>query len=144
MTRQSAALDLMARMFQRVLWLDDGLQQRLHDRGWPDVSRAQSLVMLNVIAGITRPAEIARRVGVSRQAVHVTIAQMVELGILKLEADPDDARHKRVAITPFGETMRHAAQDSMGDLLGTLADRIGQDRLEALLDALRTDWGPSR
>lgn len=138
-----AALDLMKRMFQGVIWLDDGLQQRLHDRGWPDVSRAQSLVMLNVIDGITRPAEIARRVGVSRQAVHVTIGQMVALGVLQLEPDPEDARNKRVALTPYGETMRAAAQEAMGDLLGTLAQRLGEDRLEALLDALRTDWGPS-
>lgn len=141
--QQTAALDLMQRMFQRVLWLDDGLQQRLHDRGWPDVSRAQSLVMLNVIDGICRPAEIARRVGVSRQAVHVTIGQMADLGIVRLEPDPEDARNKRVALTAFGETMRSAAQEAMGDLLGTLAERLGEARLGALLEALRADWGPS-
>lgn len=133
----------MKRMYQRVIWLDDGLQQRLHDRGWPDVSRAQSMVMLNVIDGICRPAEIARRVGVSRQAIHVTIGQMADLGIVRLESDPDDARNKRVALTPFGETMRVAAQEAMGDLLATLSDRIGEARMAALLDVLRADWGPN-
>ncbi|RVT94201.1 MarR family winged helix-turn-helix transcriptional regulator [Sphingomonas crocodyli] len=135
--------DLMLRIFQRLVWLDDGLQARLHDRGWPDVSRAQSMVMINVTAGIVRPAEIARKVGVSRQAVHTTINQMIALGMVQLAPDPDDGRHKVVELTEMGEQMRHDAQAAMGEMTRALTDRIGGDRLAALLDAMRADWGPS-
>lgn len=139
----AATSDLMLRVFQRLVWLDEGLQARLHERGWPDVSRAQSMVMINVTAGVRRPADIARQVGVSRQAVHVTINQMVALGILRLADDPDDGRYKSVELTPFGEQMRHDAQDALAAMTATLIDRIGGDRLAALLDTLRADWGPS-
>jgi DNA-binding MarR family transcriptional regulator len=137
------ASDLMSRIFQRLVWLDDGLQARLHARGWPDVSRAQSMVMINVTAGIRRPVEIARRVGVSRQAIHVTLNQMVKLGMILLAPDPDDARHRLVELTAFGEAMRADAVSALAEISRILADRIGSDRLDALLDAVRADWGAS-
>ena len=133
--------DLIIHLFQRFVWLDEGLQTRLHERGWPDVSRAQSMVMINVVTGATRPSDIARRLGVSRQAVHMTIAQMADKGIVTFAADPDDARHKRVALTPFGEQMRADAQAAMAGLTESIAARIGPDRFAALVETLATDWG---
>jgi DNA-binding MarR family transcriptional regulator len=143
MTDEANAIDLMPRLFHRLVWLDEALQARLHQAGWPDVSRAQSMVMLNVTSGIRRPSDIARRLGVSRQAVHVTIGQMIDLGVLRLVEDPRDGRSRRVELTPFGDAMRHAAQDAMQDIAARLVERIGRETLHALLDALRADWGPA-
>lgn len=135
------SVELIIHLFQRFCWLDEGLQARLHDRGWPDVSRAQSMVMINIITGVTRPSDVARRLGISRQAIHTTIAQMIEKGIVTLESDPADARHKRLALTVFGERMRHDAQDAMATLAAQVADQIGSERFEELLDTLAKDWG---
>jgi hypothetical protein len=49
-----------------------------------------------------------------------------------------------VELTALGEQMRHDAQAAMGEMMRTLVERIGADRLTALLDALRADWGPIR
>lgn len=133
---------LMIYVFQALVWLDESLQSRLHDHGWPDVSRAQSMVMLNVAAGVTRPSEIARRLGISRQAIHTTIAQMVELGMLRLEVDQTDGRHKRLHLTSFGERMRADAQESMDQIMCTLEARLGKALFGALTKALDADWGP--
>src|SRR3546814_1681243 len=86
---------LIIALFQRCCWLDEGLQARLHDHGWPDVNRPQSMVMTNIVSGIVRPSDIARNLGVSRQAIHSTINPMVKLGIVRLDVDPDDRRHMR-------------------------------------------------
>ena len=137
------AADLIILLFERFSWLDEGLQTRLHDHGWPDVSRAQSMVMVSIVSGTTRPADVARRLGVSRQAVHGTIAQLVEKGIVTLEDDPADRRHKRLAVTEFGQRMRDDARQSVTALAELLAERIGRARLDALLDALLADWGPT-
>ena len=134
------SIELMMHLFQRFCWLDERLQARLHDRGWPDVSRSQSMVMINIVAGVTRPSDIARRLGVSRQAIHTTVAQMIDKGIVTLTPDPEDARHKRLTLTPFGEKMRADAQAAMAALTDQIAGTIGQDRFAALLDALSTDW----
>ena len=132
---------LIIALFQRFCWLDEGLQARLHDHGWPDVNRPQSMVMTNIVSGIVRPSDIARNLGISRQAIHSTINQMVKLGIVQLEVDPADRRHMIVSLTDLGTRMREDAQRSMDALSAQIAARLGQDRFDALLAALEADWG---
>ena len=132
---------LIIALFQRFCWLDEGLQARLHDHGWPDVNRPQSMVMTNIVSGVVRPSDIARNLGVSRQAIHSTINQMVKLGMVRLDVDPDDRRHMIVSLTDLGARMRQDAQRSMDALTAQIADRLGQDRFDALLAALEADWG---
>lgn len=132
---------LIIALFQRFCWLDEGLQAQLHDLGWPDVSRPQSMVMTNIVSGIVRPSDIARNLGVSRQAIHSTINQMVKLGIVRLDVDPEDRRHMIVSLTETGARMRKDAQRAMDSLTTQIAARIGQDRFDALFDALEADWG---
>ena len=132
---------LIIALFQRFCWLDEGLQARLHDRGWPDVSRAQSMVMTNIVTGVVRPSDIARNIGVSRQAIHSTINQMVEMGMVRLEPDPDDRRHSIVSLTETGQQMRQDAQMSMDRLGEQIAQRLGPERFDAMLAALEADWG---
>jgi len=132
---------LIIALFQRFCWLDEGLQARLHDRGWPDVNRPQSMVMTNIVSGIVRPSDIARNLGVSRQAIHSTIGQMVKLGIVRLEVDPADRRHMIVSLTETGARMRQDAQRAMDALTAQISDVLGQDRFDALLTALEADWG---
>tara|TARA_R110000850_G_scaffold43793_2_gene112108 strand:+ start:78 stop:512 length:435 start_codon:yes stop_codon:yes gene_type:complete len=132
---------LIIALFQRFCWLDEGLQARLHERGWPDVSRPQSMIMTNIVSGIVRPSDIARNVGISRQAIHSTINQMAKLGIVELAPDPDDRRHMIVSLTDIGARMRRDAQRAMDALADQLADRLGRDRFDALLETLEADWG---
>ena len=132
---------LIIALFQRFCWLDEGLQARLHDHGWPDVSRPQSMVMTNIVSGIVRPSDIARNLGLSRQAIHSTIGQLVELGIVRLDVDPSDRRHMIVSLTDLGTRMRHDAQQAMDALAEQLADKLGHERFDALLETLEADWG---
>lgn len=132
---------LIIALFQRFCWLDEGLQARLRDRGWPGVSRPQSMVMTNIVSGIVRPSDIARNLGVSRQAIHSTISQMVRLGMVELIPDPDDRRHMLVSLTEAGTRMRLDAQRSMDALSDQLAAKLGRDRFDELLATLETDWG---
>lgn len=132
---------LIIALFQRFCWLDEGLQARLHDHGWPDVNRPKSMVMTNIVSGIVRPSDIARNLGISRQAIHSTINQMVKLGIVQLEVDPADRRHMIVSLTDLGARMRKDAQRSMDELTAQIAAKLGQDKFDALFAALEADWG---
>lgn len=135
------SVELIIHLFQRFCWLDEGLQARIHDKGWPDISRAQSMVMVNIVTGVTRPSDIARALGVSRQAIHSTIAQMIAKGVVTLEDDIDDARHKRLSLTAFGDRMRGDAQAAMAELVAQITERVGQERFDMLLETLAADWG---
>ena len=133
---------LIVPMLQGFYWFDEGLQNYLRQKGWPNVTRSQSMVMVSVVLGVVRPADIARNLGVSRQAAHLTINGMVKIGLLELVDDPEDGRSKIVVISERGGQMREHARQASTLMSQELARRIGADRLQALREALAADWGP--
>jgi DNA-binding MarR family transcriptional regulator len=138
-----SAAHLIVPMLQGFIWFDEGLQNYLRQKGWPAVTRPQSMVMVTVVLGVTRPSEIARILGISRQAVHTTINGMIEIGLLELADDPDDRRSKIVVISEQGTRMREHARQASTLMSDELARRIGAGKLEALREALAAEWGPS-
>lgn len=124
-------------------WFDDGLQKYLAAQGWKPISRAQSTVMMNVIAGSNRATDIAKNLGLTRQAVHVTIRQMIEEGLVELEEDPADRRVKRIVLTKEVEPMRRDARRAIDLLVAELVDRIGEQDVRNLYRAFSKDWGPA-
>ena len=142
MTAEDDKRHILVSLLEGFYWFDEGLQNYLRARGWPEVTRPQSMVMANFVDGVRRPSDIARRLGVSRQAVHVTINQMVELGMLALVDDPANGRVKVIALTPQGEAMRRDAQAAMVALNAELGRRLGASELVRIARLLNSDWGP--
>lgn len=142
MTADDDIRHLLLSLLQGFYWFDEGLQNYLQARGWPAVTRPQSMVMANIVLGVRRPSDIARNMGVSRQAIHATINQMVELGIVALVDDPTNRRVKLVAPTKTGETMRVDAQRSMLIMAEELGQRLGKPALLKTAHLLAEDWGP--
>lgn len=134
---------LLLSLLQGFYWFDEGLQNYLQARGWPVVTRPQSMVMANIVLGVTRPSDIARNMGVSRQAIHATINQMVSLGMVALGDDPSNGRVKVVTLTPIGETMRRDAQQAMVVLGEELGRRLGKPQVQKMAHILSEDWGPA-
>jgi len=128
-------------LLDRFRWTDRALRARLAARGWPEMTPAQSLVFASIDLNGTRPSELARRIGVSRQAVHQTIAELVEVDLLTLTADPVDGRAKLVVVTDAGRRNISAARESLAEIESELRARIGDESVAALRDALAADWG---
>lgn len=142
MTEEDDIRHLLLSLLQGFYWMDEGLQNYLRARGWPSVSRPQSMVMANIVLGVRNPSDIARRLGISRQAIHATLGQMADLNILELVDDPSSARSKVVQLTKMGETMRRDAQAVMLILGEELARRVGKAPLHQAAHLLAEDWGP--
>lgn len=132
---------LIVSLLQGFYWFDSGLQSYLRSRGWPTLTHSQSMVMMNITTGATRPVEIARNIGISRQAVHVTLAQIAEIGMIRFTDDPSDKRSKIVVLTEMGEPMRRDAQAAVTIMTKRLAKKIGQPQLAGLIAACGVDWG---
>jgi len=141
-TAEDDVRHLLLSLLQGFYWFDEGLQNYLQARGWPVVTRPQSMVMANLVLGVRRPSDIARRLGVTRQAIHATINQMIELGIVELVDDPANGRVKIVAPTRMGETMRIDAQRSMVFMGEELGRRLGKAQFLKAAHLLHEDWGP--
>ncbi len=132
---------LMIHTFQALVWLDESLRERLQKRGWPKVNRSQALVMLNFAHGVTRPSDIAERLGISRQAVYTTIGQMEVLKLVTLSVDPEDARHRQLELTEFGAKMGADARSCMDEIVAELEQKIGRETFKHFFHALEADWG---
>ncbi|MBK6707543.1 MAG: winged helix-turn-helix transcriptional regulator [Sphingomonadales bacterium] len=132
---------LIVSLLQGFYWFDTGLQSYLRTRGWPTLTHSQSMVMMSITIGLTRPVEIARSLGISRQAVHITLSQIAELGMIRFASDPSDKRTKIVVLTDIGEPMRRDAQAAVTMMTKRLAERIGQPQLAGMIAACALDWG---
>ncbi len=134
---------LIVPLLQGFEWFDESLQRSLQARGWPQLTQPESSVMIHVILGINRPAEIARSMGLTRQAVHTTVKQVVSKGIFSLQDDPLDKRSKMVTLTATGRAMRRDAQLTVQYLAEQLSARIGKQHVDNLRAAFASDWGPA-
>lgn len=143
MTDAPAGGHAILSMLQAFIWFDEGLQSYIRSRGWPEITRPQSMLMANLALGVNRPADIARQLGVTRQMIHVTLNQMAKMGVLALVESPEDRRAKIVVLTPAGEKMRRDAQTAMRLMLEELSRRIGPKAVERIVDLRIEDWGES-
>lgn len=122
-------------------WLDESLQNYIRSRGWPSVTRPQSMVMACIEMDLTQPSDIARRLGVSRQAIHNTLKSMIDLDMIKLVGDPTNKRIKIVQLTETGEAMRQDARAAMAIMLKTLNERLGARQVIQATELLARNWG---
>ena len=138
MTYSLPLIDLLLRGFR---WFEDGLLSRLAEAGWPEITRAHSLVFAHLDSEGTRPSELARRIGISRQAVNQTLGELVALGLIEVVPDPASLRSKLVVLTPTGKTTVGSAHAVFSELEDALAGRIGRASVTELRRALEADWG---
>ena len=122
-------------------WFDVRLVARLHAAGFPELRRSHSLVFAHLDADGTRISEVARRAGITRQAAHQTVAELVELGLVELVPDPSNRSAKLVLPTERGRESIRVAVAAYAELEDELARRIGRKRAAELRRALEADWG---
>lgn len=111
---------------------DRALLDALAERGWPRLTPAQSLVFAHLDRGGTAPAELARRLGTSRQAAQDLVGGLVRLGLVVVEDDPQRAGGRRVVLTDDGRALAAQARR----LLRRFERSLGADRSTALRELL--------
>src|SRR3954469_11817134 len=94
------------------------------------LARSHALVFSHLDANGTRPAEIARRAGISRQAVGQTVAQMKDLGLVKLPPGPPNRRARLVQ--PPAKVRKALERSGTGSAAAekALSRRIGATRVK--------------
>ncbi len=132
---------LMMDLMRAFYWFDEGLQRALHARGWQSVPRTQSFTLANIALGVRRPADIARNLGVSRQAVSNMLQEMANQGLVTITPDPKDRRASVVGFSEKSRQLREDALDILGRMEDVVSDRIGSGPLAAVREALARDWG---
>ncbi|GGE96555.1 MarR family winged helix-turn-helix transcriptional regulator [Sphingomonas prati] len=81
-------------------------------------------------------ASIARNVGLTRQAVQRIVDVLAERGLVEFQANPHHQRAKLVVLTPEGLAAVNGAEGAVAPLDQAIADRIGNECLQAAIATL--------
>lgn len=109
---------------------------RIRARGRKDVRTSHTAILPHIDLAGTRITEIARRMGISKQAVNQAIAEIEEMGLVRRGPDPSDGRAKLVQFTARGRRELLLGLGVLGELEGEIAGAIGEVRLQRLRDDL--------
>ena len=101
----------------------------------PEARLAHTTLLPHIDLDGTRATEIARRAGISKQAVGQLVDDMVRLGMLERAPDPADGRAQLVRFTDAGIAQLLAGLD----VLETVEVDLGADLGATLLQRLRRD-----
>jgi DNA-binding MarR family transcriptional regulator len=139
---KSLPVSLLSSLLTALHWVDGSLQARLEAAGRGRVSFSKSMIMINVLNGVTRPIELARNLGISRQAIHKTLQEMVDDKLILLQDDPTDKRAKIVSFNSESADLMRDALQALVAIQEDLAGRLGRKNLNQLVEILAKDWGP--
>jgi DNA-binding MarR family transcriptional regulator len=134
-------VNLARLLLDRFRWFDQALLFTLHDRLGVKLTSAQSLLFADLGVEGARQSDLARRLGVSRQAVNELVHGLVQQGFVEVLPDPDSRRSKLVRPTTQGRESIKVALQTFAQLEKELRSRIGDRRVDQLRLALDTDWG---
>ncbi len=131
---------LAVALFSEILTNDQLIRNQL-TRVLPKGMEISHFSVLNHLAraGAERsPAELAKSFHVTRGAMTNTLHKLEWAGYVHIRPDWDDARRKRVAISPAGRTAREAAISSITPLISEVVSELGEDKVRAALPVLRS------
>lgn len=131
--------NILSLLLNTYYQVDNELQISLEKKGWQQFTHSQSMIFLNMAEGRDRTVDIAKHMGVTKQAVSRTISELVEIGLILLEPDPNDKRAKRLILSPKGAVITQDATKSLSTLEKNLSKKLGEkeaEQLKRLLKAL--------
>lgn len=83
------------------------------------------------------PAEIARAFHLTKGAMTNTLGKLETAGYVHIFQDWDDARRKRVSVSPAGRRARDVALEAIEPIITEVVEAIGTERVKAALPVLR-------
>ena len=109
----------------------------LEERGWPDLRASQAALVLNVDRRFgTRLTELARRAGVTKQAMMVVVDELEVRGFVRRTPDPEDGRAKVVRLTARGRTLAAECRRAVAAVEARARRTLGGRRYELLRETL--------
>lgn len=124
-----------------IYLLASELDQRIaaFRRGTPyeHVRASDIRVFVYASAGNSSISEVARMLGISRQAVHMSAQRLKDLGVLELAPAQPGRRDVLMKLTEMGHHARQTADTQIGRLEGEIAEVIGPEGLHTLRRTLQ-------
>jgi DNA-binding MarR family transcriptional regulator len=137
----SEQTNLARLLLDRFRWFDRALLSSLREQLGVELTSAQSLLFASLPIEGARQADLARRLGVSRQAVNELVRGLEQQGLVEVVLDPQSGRSKLVRPTPRGRESIEVALQTFAGMEDELRSRIGDRSVDQLRRALAAEWG---
>ena len=139
-TTQFLVNNLKALLQEKVWLLESRLKKKRLASSYQSLTDAEARVLAVLRGEELTISEIARRLEVSRQAVHKIISNLVDRKLLKLQKAEENFRDKRIVFTAAGEEMKNEAAKILLELEKEVERAIGARNLQLLKDLLGKPW----
>jgi DNA-binding MarR family transcriptional regulator len=127
-------------LLNRSDWMEQRLYANAELHGYGDVTAAMSRLFAHLAGRPVGLSELARRLAVTRQAVHKLASEAARLGYIDFFDNEDDARVKLLRFTQKGWDMAESAETELGAIEADLAAQLGADKLALLKSILASPW----
>ena len=123
-------------LFKAARLLNERAIERIRLRTGQPVRVAHTTVLPHIDLEGTRLTELARRLGVSKQAAGQIVDELEEFGMLERVADPQDARAKLVRFSKKGQAAMLDGLQVLGEIEAEMRDVIGEAKMRAIHEGL--------
>ena len=123
----------------RLPWeaVQERILERLHAQGFADFDASYLIVVQYPGPQGQRPADLAGRLRISKQALNHLLGQLERRGYLTREADPEDGRSKRIRLTARGTRAALVIRETVTELEDAWAQQLGPKRFAQLRTLLQ-------
>jgi DNA-binding MarR family transcriptional regulator len=124
-------------LFKCARLVNERAISRVNERATgPALRAAHTTLFPHLNAEGVRGADLAKKLGVTKQAVSQLVTELEEWGVVEQVADPQDGRAKLVRFTKKGEQALLQGLAVLGEVETELSDKIGKRRMQELHTAL--------
>jgi DNA-binding MarR family transcriptional regulator len=132
-----AELDLSLAAMLAGLAMAEEVERRLAQAGFADVRFSHGFVFQHLLREPLTVGALARAMGVTQQRASKATSELEELGYVRREVDPTDARVRRLVLAERGHDAVSAAREARAALTAELRERLGARRVSAAERVLR-------
>lgn len=116
--------------------LDERITSLRRGTGYESVRASDIRVFVHAANGGGSISEIARRLGISRQAVHMSAQRLKERGVIDMQVMTNSRRDMSLVLTEEGRKAMTLANEQIFNLESEISEVIGRDGLETLRKTL--------
>jgi DNA-binding MarR family transcriptional regulator len=140
--RPRAGYELPLLLFAGFRTLIDDVHAELARQGHPDARPAHGFALQAIGLDGATASDIARHLGISKQAAGKTVDRLVTLDYAERVDDPGDARRKLVRLTARGRDVLARSAAIFDRLRAEWATVLGEEHLRAIEDGLSAVAAP--
>jgi DNA-binding MarR family transcriptional regulator len=130
------ALSTVQLLFKAARLLNERAIDRIRERTKRPVRLAHTTLLPHVDLEGTRLTDLAKRLGVSKQAAAQLVDELEEMGMLERVADPSDARAKLVRFSKKGQQGLLEGLGVLKEIEAEVRHLVGPDKMHVFRDVL--------